>query len=232
MLDVDPLAACMDFLKTYGWNAGSIQRINSPPEESWIWSDLHLSGRDGAERFSKHFQRGFVTPEEMNRYILKQWRDRVAANERIICLGDVVTRGDALADEALVAAIRSCPGQRVLVRGNHDVEDLDALRAAGFIEQYWGAVCETDPPLVLTHAPLKHVPPDTVNVHGHHHIHKGTEVPTPHINVVVESIHYAPVQLSEVVTEARKLLDRGRGERSPSSESFRSARPRPHRLRP
>ena len=224
MLDVDPLAACMDFLERHGWDAGSIQRMNPPPKESWIWSDLHLSGLDAVMRFRKHLGRSFVPPEEMNCYLLQQWRDHVAENETIICLGDVVSHGEALADEALVAAIRSCPGQRVLVTGNHDDEDREALRAAGFIEQYWGAVCETDPPLVLSHEPLKIVPPDTVNVHGHIHIQTEGPTRTPHINVVVERRNYAPVRLSDVVDEARMLLARGFGERSPSSGSFRSSR--------
>lgn len=224
MPDVNPLAACMDFLETY-WKPESLQRISSPPEESWIWSDLHLSDWEGLKRFRRCFQRGFVAPKEMNHFILKQWCDRVAADETIICLGDVVSRDDTLADEALVAAIRSCPGQRVLVAGNHD--NPEVLRKAGFMEYCWGAVCETDPLLVLTHDPrtLEKIPPNTVNVHGHVHIHEDTEMPasdrsvkgmwrswTKHprrINVVVELTDYAPVRLSDVVTVARERLGRG-----------------------
>ena len=215
----------MDFLETYGWNPGSLQRISSPPEKSWIWSDLHLSNWIALQRFRSPFRRhDVVSLKEMNDFLLKQWRDHVAANETIIFLGDVVSHRDTLADEALVEEIRSCPGQRVLVIGNHDLDNLEALRNAGFEKQYWGAVCDTDPPLVLTHEPhtVKNIPPGTVHVHGHHHIHKDEvpavkgmwrcwTAPSRRINVVVELTDYAPVRLSDVVTVARERLSASRG---------------------
>ena len=89
--------------------------------------------------------------------------------------------------------VRNCPGRRVLILGNHDVKDTEALRDAGFVEQYAAALCATEPALALTHMPLRRVPLTAINVHGHLH---GVPAPSPrHLNVCVERTNYAPVRL-------------------------------------
>ena len=70
----------------------------------------------------------------------------------VICLGDVA-HPDAWRDDRLVLDLAECPGERLLVRGNHD-RDVPALRRAGFHKTCRTALCATDPPLVLTHIPL------------------------------------------------------------------------------
>ena len=67
------------------------------------------------------------------------------------------------------------------------------------------ALTATEPPLALSHEPLRRIPPGAVNVHGH--VHDGTEATARHINLTVEQIDYAPIRLSEVLAEAR---ERGR----------------------
>ena len=92
--------------------------------------------------------------------------------------------------------IRACPGDRFLVLGNHD-RDREALREAGFTAQYTAALCATDPPLALSHVPLRQVPPGATNLHGH--LHEGTE-PTPrHMNLAIERTDYSPVALTWVL---------------------------------
>ena len=63
---------------------------------------------------------------------------RVQPDETIICLGDV-GHADAWTDEDLAAALAACEGKRLLVIGNHDVNDFEELGRAGFGPQYAAA---------------------------------------------------------------------------------------------
>ena len=51
-----------------------------------------------------------------------------------------------------------------------------------------------EPPLIWTHYPLNEVPDGTINIHGH--VHDDPPRRTPHINVSVEQLDYAPVPLT------------------------------------
>ncbi len=101
---------------------GPIPIIDSPAEKTWIWSDPHFGDRSPLEAFD----RPFADVAAMNAHLLRTWRQHVRADETIICLGDVA-HPDAWRDRRLVADIRSCPGRRLLVLGNHD-RDIEALR--------------------------------------------------------------------------------------------------------
>ena len=59
--------------------------ISSPPEGTWIWSDLHLADRAVLAAWNRPFR----NIEEMNRHLLREWSRRVHAADTIICLGDV-----------------------------------------------------------------------------------------------------------------------------------------------
>ena len=122
-------------LKLAGWQAGPIPIIASPPEKTWIWSDLHFADRSALEAFD----RPFADVLRMNNHLLREWRSRVRAGDTIICLGDV-GHPDACRDRRLMLDIRSCPGERFLVLGNHD-RDRDALREAGFTAQCTAGCC-------------------------------------------------------------------------------------------
>ena len=59
--------------------------------------------------------------------MLREWSRRVHAGDTIICLGDVA-HSDAWRDRRLVLDVRNCPGERVLVLGNHDVDTVNQVR--------------------------------------------------------------------------------------------------------
>ena len=59
--------------------------INSPPERTWIWSDLHLADRAVLAAWNRPFR----NIEEMNRHLLREWSRRIHADDTIICLGDL-----------------------------------------------------------------------------------------------------------------------------------------------
>ena len=171
--------------------------ISTPPETTWIWSDLHL----GDPSMTAAWNRPFRDVEEMNQHLLREWTGRVHPGDTIICLGDVA-HPDAWRDRRLVLDVRSCPGERILVLGNHDT-DTDGLREAGFESMWPAALYDGDPPLALTHAPLRRVPMTAVNVHGH--LHRNEAPSRRHFNVSVERTDYAPVGLIWVLEQARRL---------------------------
>ena len=197
MPDLEVIHDLLEFdLEQAGSHPGPIPILTSPPEKTWIWSDLHLADR--GVLFA--FDRPFHDVERMNRHLLREWTSRVRSGDTIICLGDVA-HPDAWNDRRLVLDIRNCPGERVLILGNHD-RNRDALRAAGFTTQYSLAVCATDPPLVLSHYPLHHLPVGAMNVHGH--LHNQFEPTAWHINLAVEGTGYSPVGLVWVLDNARR----------------------------
>ena len=170
---------------------------------TWIWSDLHL---DHAE-VVWCFNRPFPTSQAMCRALVEAWRATVEESDRIICLGDVTV---GVAKRRIDKALATLPGTRVLVVGNHEFPIGGAgVKDYGFEAVYPTLVCETDPPLLLTHEPLDEVPVGAVNVHGHLH---GTAARAKarcsryHLNVNVELTGFRPVHLSELATTARALL--------------------------
>ena len=100
--------------------------ISSPLERTWIWSDLHLADRAVLAAWNRPFR----NIKEINRHLLREWSRRVHADDTIICLGDVA-HPDASHDRRLVLDVRNCPGERVLVLGNHD-HDREGLHDANF----------------------------------------------------------------------------------------------------
>ena len=85
----------------------------------------------------------------MNRHLLTRWSERGGAGDTIICLGDV-GHPDVWRDLRLVVDVRDCPGQRLLILGNHDVDHTEALQQAGFAELCTAALFATEPPLAVT----------------------------------------------------------------------------------
>ncbi|MCY4509419.1 MAG: hypothetical protein OXG35_21010 [Acidobacteria bacterium] len=119
------------------------------------------------------------------------------------------------------ADLAACPGRRILILGNHDIQDAERLRHVGFTRQHWAALLPTDPMLALTHLPLKRRPVPAWNVHGHIH---GAEPPSPrHINVSVERTDYQPLRLAELIRKAVTPGPRRRGRRLPAAAALEAS---------
>ena len=78
----------------------------------------------------------------MDRHLLAEWRGLVNDGDTIICLGNVA-HPDAFRDRRLTADLPACPGERILVRGNHDT-NCRALENAGFTVQHRYALHGTE----------------------------------------------------------------------------------------
>ena len=181
--------------------AKAIPIVTAPPERVWVWSDLHLSDRVALAAWSRPFR----DTDEMNHHLLREWSRQVRTGDTIICLGDVA-HPDMWRNRRIGLDLRNCPGERLLVLGNHDVDPINQVHWVEVHRTAVTLVAPGDPPALLTHVPLLLVPAGCVNVHGHLH-QKESPSRNRHINVSVEQLNYRPAQLSDIRRLARRLLE-------------------------
>ena len=165
---------------------------------TWVWSDLHL----GHTKTIEAFGRPFGTADKMNDKIFRNWKQVVASADTILILGDVTVHG--LWGQRL-NRVHDAPGRKILVYGNHEFTRSGLLETNGFDEVHSSLFVDGDPPLLLTHVPLRIVPEGCVNIHGHLH-HKRVPERTRHINVSVEQLQYQPRALSTLRRLAQHLV--------------------------
>ena len=96
------------------------------------------------------------------------------------------------------ARIQAMPWRKYLVPGNHDFTGEGKLRLEGFEDICALLYADGDPKLIFTQVPLpeEELPAGWVNVQGHMHAAPPTR--TRHINVSVEQLDYAPIELSRI----------------------------------
>ena len=161
----------------------------------WIWADLHLGDVDALTFFGRPFR----SVDDMDHLLVERWQSVIGRNDFVVCLGDVTRGATSLPS---LERLGGLPGRKVLVFGNHD------RSAKGFDVVCGSVYTHGDPPLLLTHLPLRRVPPGCVNVHGHLHAGR-VKGSTAHVNVSVEQIDYRPRRLTDIRRLAG-VLARGR----------------------
>ena len=179
------------------WRSGHLSEHDDP----WVWSDQHV----GHARIIEYSNRPFESLEEMDAAFFANWEAAVGDDDTVVFVGDLAVSNRGLNEETF-RRVQELPGARkILVVGNHDVTARGGdLRVKGFDTMYAMMFAQGDPPLVLTHVPLREVLEGWVNVHGHTH---GTPSGrTPHINVSVEHLDYRPVRLARLRALAKVLV--------------------------
>ena len=164
---------------------------------TWIWSDLHL----GQWEAPAVYNRPFSTSVEMDNALLEAWYSVVGDNDVVIWLGDIGMNQNSGPG---LDRLRGAPGWKILVIGNHDCGQDGTVDADWADEIYSTIYAGGDPPLLMTHVPLIHVPEKCVNVHGHTH-KSGPAADGRRINVCVEQIEYRPAGLEQVRALAKHL---------------------------
>ena len=186
---------------------------------TWVWSDLHLNHGN----IIKYCNRPFGDKAEMNAVLLGAWRRDIDPGDTVLNGGDTALAGSLKGpcrDE-----VRTAPGRKVLVAGNHDFHKKTGRLDPGHHEPAVALVIiETEPPLVLTHFPLAEVPPGWVNLHGHVHNNEPLRQ-SPHVNVCVEHTGYRPVELGRLIALAKHILARGQPEGATTAERLARATP-------
>ena len=151
--------------------------------------------------------RPWDTAEEMDEHLVKVYNERVKPNDKIYFLGDVVINRKAL------SIMSRLNGDKVLIRGNHDIFRDDEYRQH-FRELRAYHVMNG---LILSHIPVHEASLGRFgcNIHGHLHANRvmkarGVDARTGEIlysdeidpryhNVSVEQTDFAPILFEDVI---------------------------------
>ena len=157
----------------------------------------HFTRNDGVTKL-----RPWDTPEEMDEAMVKAWNDRVRPTDKVYHLGDVVINRKAL------GIMRRLNGDKVLIRGNHDIFRDDEYREH-FRELRAYHVMNG---MILSHIPIheESLGRFGVNIHGHLHANRVMKAgpaagefvnkvidPRSHC-VCVEHTDFAPILFEDV----------------------------------
>ena len=167
----------------------------------FLVSDTHF-GHAGVCRFMRNDGvtklRPWDTPEDMDEAMVKAWNERVRPNDKVYHLGDVVINRRALATMARLN------GDKVLIRGNHDIFRDDEYRKY-FRELRAYHVMNG---MILSHIPIhsESLGRFGTNIHGHLHSNRVmTEVwgeykiDIRYHCVCVEQTDFAPILFEDVI---------------------------------
>ena len=176
----------------------------------WLVSDTHF-GHAGVCRFTRADGtklRPWNDPEEMDEHLVRVWNERVRPQDKVYHLGDVVINRKAL------KTLARLNGDKVLIRGNHDIFRDDEYRDY-FRELRAYHVMNG---MILSHIPVHEASLGRfgVNIHGHLHYLRvrracgvdaktgevlyGNELDTRYHNVSVEQLlDFAPILFEDVI---------------------------------
>ena len=177
----------------------------------FLTSDTHF-GHKGVCHFTQNDGvtplRPWDDPDEMDEEMVRRWNDRVGPRDKVYHLGDVVINRRAL------PIMSRLNGDKVLIRGNHDIFKDDEYRKY-FRELRAYHVMNG---MILSHIPLH---PESlgrfgVNIHGHTHSNR-VMVPLATSGVLnridlryhcvcVEQTDFAPILFEDVI---KRITDEG-----------------------
>jgi calcineurin-like phosphoesterase family protein len=159
----------------------------------YIWSDLHL----GHANIITYCNRPFKDVQEMDKALLHAWRITVHHQDTIINLGDVSLKQNK---ECLSKTIRSLPGYKILIMGNHDRKrSVKWWIEAGFDEVYKFPIVY-EGKYILSHDVVELAKESPfINIHGHIHQYKKDN--PRYVNVSVEQIGYKPVLFESICAD-------------------------------
>jgi calcineurin-like phosphoesterase family protein len=166
----------------------------------WFWSDLHFFHTNVIQ----YCERPFADMPSMNQGLVQNCLSRVSADDILVFGGDI-TMGNVQATNAL---LRSMPGYKINILGNHDIEKRELLKlavdevVACFELEAFGHS------LFFSHYPMPErlLAPEQINVHGHLHttaLHPSLGDGMRHISMSVEHTEYAPVTLDWLLARPR-----------------------------
>ena len=184
---------------------------------TFLVSDTHF-GHMGVCRFTRNDGvtklRPWDTADEMDEAMVKAWNERVRPNDKIYHCGDVVINRRAL------PILDRLNGDKVLIRGNHDIFRDDEYRKY-FRELRAYHVMNG---LILSHIPVHEASLGRFgcSIHGHLHANRvmkargvntktgeilySDEVDPRYYNVSVEQTDFAPILFEDVL---KKIKEQG-----------------------
>jgi calcineurin-like phosphoesterase family protein len=170
--------------------------------DTWIISDTHF----GHANIVKYCNR----PENHDDIMMSNWSASVNPEDVVLHLGDLVFAKRT--DEEMMARIKALPGQKYLIRGNHDKKSDRWYADLGFkvltrvpVEYEWNCA-DRIRMVYFTHRPL---PSDllhgAINIHGHIHNngYNNEDRTKDYRNVSVEVMKYRPTKLQHILYSGR-----------------------------
>ena len=172
----------------------------------FLIADLHF-GHQGVCKFLKDDGsklRHYQNADEMDEDMVQRWNSTVGAKDKVYVLGDVAMRRQSL------SIIRRLNGDKVLIKGNHDIYKLnDYSEHFRDVRAY-----HVMNGLILSHIPLheESLGGYGCNIHGHLHYRQvmcgnenGKRVIDPrYFCVSVEQIDYTPIRFESVLARIRE----------------------------
>ncbi len=181
----------------------------------WLTSDTHFGHEKTCTVFKREDGsplRPFASAEEMDEFMIKAWNERVKPKDKVYHLGDVVISRKSL------AVMSRLNGDKVLIRGNHDIFQLSDYT------QYFRDVRGYH---VMNGLILSHVPVHTdslarfgANIHGHLHANRvmkargvdaktgdllySKEIDPRYHCVCVEQTDFAPILFEDVLKRIKE----------------------------
>lgn len=163
----------------------------------FLVSDTHF-GHAGVCRFMRSDGvtklRPWDDPAEMDEFMIAAWNERVRPNDKVYHLGDVVINRRAM------STLARLNGDKVLIRGNHDIFRDDEYR------QYFRELraYHVMNGMILSHIPIheESLGRFGVNIHGHLHanrVMKDGAVDVRYHCVCVEQTDFAPILFEDVI---------------------------------
>lgn len=154
----------------------------------------HFMRNDGVTKL-----RPWDSVEEMDEAMVENWNDRVRPNDKVYHLGDVVINRKSL------SILSRLNGDKVLIRGNHDIFRDDEYR------KYFRELRAYH---VMNGMILSHIPIHTeslgrfgVNIHGHLHANRvmiGDHIDVMYHSVCVEQTDFAPILFEDVIKRIKE----------------------------
>src|SRR5699024_2694972 len=164
-------------------------------KDIYLISDTHF-GHWFAVKF---FNRPFRNIAEMHRQLINNWNSKVDERDLVLILGDFYG-GSRLFARFL---LRNLNDEKILVKDNNDFKfRLKKLIETKKIKIYNKIEFFLDEHhFILTHKPVKNIPKETFNIHGHHHrklIPSKFQI-SKYYNVAVEHNNYKPVSIKSII---------------------------------
>jgi len=167
----------------------------------FLYSDPHF-GHQGVCNFTREDGsplRPWNEVEEMDEALVDRFNKVVGPKDKVYFLGDVAMRKPGL------QTVLRLNGDKVLIKGNHDIFDLKDYLSVGFRDIRG---CHVLSGMIMTHIPIhtQSLQRFGTNIHGHLHANRimkfdtfrGYEIDPDYHCVCVEHTDYAPISLEDI----------------------------------
>lgn len=164
----------------------------------WFYSDPHFDHAN----IIRYCNRPFISAEEMNNTLLREYHNRVKQGDTVYFLGDMTFgRGSKGARYWLDKLQSRCDAKFYYIKGSHDNDIHPATNGLAVVEVASEKVISVNgEQVLLIHDPAQ-VDPSWKGwvVHGHVHNYRPVLWKTHHINVSCDAVGFRPVSVNYIV---------------------------------